>query len=74
MANGTSAAVTEAARHNEIGFPEFTAKKTRDTSQFSNNDKKGDRLVFNLREGNGAERNIKKQPVPHGEDGGTLRV
>jgi len=31
MANGTSAAVTEAARLNEIGFPEFTAKLITDT-------------------------------------------
>lgn len=31
MANGTQAAVTEAARLNEIGFPEFTAKLITDT-------------------------------------------
>lgn len=31
MSNGTSAAVTEAARLNEIGFPEFTAKLITDT-------------------------------------------
>ena len=31
MPNGTSAAVTEAARLNEIGFPEFTAKLITDT-------------------------------------------
>ena len=31
MTNGTSAAVTEAARLGEIGFPEFTAKLITDT-------------------------------------------
>ena len=31
MPNGTSAAVTEAARLDEIGFPEFTAKLITDT-------------------------------------------
>ncbi len=30
MANGTSAAVTEAARLDEIGFPEFTCKLVTD--------------------------------------------
>jgi hypothetical protein len=30
MPNGTSAAVTEATRLNEIGFPEFTAKLVKD--------------------------------------------
>ena len=31
MPNGTAAAVTEAARLDEIGFPEFTAKLITDT-------------------------------------------